>query len=77
VLACEASAKLVTLHLREDTPLDPAKLLQLVQGKHSPWKLSPDYRISRRTPEAEKAPSGLEAAEAVLAALSRCRRADA
>ena len=31
-LGCEATAKGVTLHLRDDTPLDPAKLMKLLMG---------------------------------------------
>src|SRR5205085_11418495 len=35
-LGCEASARAVTLHLREDTPVDPAKLTALATKKGSP-----------------------------------------
>lgn len=47
-LGCEASASRVTLHLREDTPLDPAKIIPLVGERGSPWKLSPDMKLTRR-----------------------------
>jgi transcription-repair coupling factor (superfamily II helicase) len=48
VLGCEANAERVTLHLREDTPLDPAKVMRLVTQPQSPWKLTPDMKLSRR-----------------------------
>jgi transcription-repair coupling factor (superfamily II helicase) len=73
-LACEASQKVVTLHLAEDTPLDPAKVLKLVQAKQSPYKLSPDMRLSRRAREAERFTSGLEAADKLLDELAGCMR---
>ncbi len=69
VLGCEASARLVTLHLRQDTPLDPAKVMQLVGKRGSPFKLTPDMRLSRRFAEGER-PSGLAAADALLAELA-------
>jgi transcription-repair coupling factor (superfamily II helicase) len=72
VLACEAHAKLVTLHLRDDTPLDPAKVLRLVQQKHSPYKLSPDMRLSRRTRDTEQFQSGLEATDRLLGEVMAC-----
>jgi transcription-repair coupling factor (superfamily II helicase) len=71
-LGCEATAKGVTLHLRDDTPLDTAKLMKLMAGKHSPYKLSPDMRLSRRSREGEVFSSGLEAADKVLGDLAGC-----
>ncbi len=47
-LGCEATSSRVTLHLREDTPLDPAKIIPLVGEARSPWKLTPDMKLSRR-----------------------------
>ncbi|MFK8003499.1 MAG: transcription-repair coupling factor [Polyangiales bacterium] len=47
-LGCEASDSRVTLHLREDTPLDPSKIIALVGEPQSPWKLTPDMRLTRR-----------------------------
>jgi transcription-repair coupling factor (superfamily II helicase) len=73
-LACEASSKGVTLHLRDDTPLDPAKILRLVQTKTSPYKLTPDMRLSRRTRETEAFTSGLEATDKLLSELAGCMR---
>ena len=74
VLGCEATARIVTLHLREDTPLDPAKILGLVQKKGSPYKLTPDMRLSRRFAEGERG-TALGNAETVLSELGPCRRA--
>ncbi|HEU4537880.1 MAG TPA: TRCF domain-containing protein, partial [Polyangiaceae bacterium] len=73
-LGLEASARTVTLHLREDTPLDPAKVMALVQKKGSPYKLSPDMRLTRRFAETQPPPSPLENAEALLADLGPCVR---
>ncbi len=77
VLACEASARSVTLHLRTDTPLDPAKILKLVQPKASNYKLTPDMRLTRRTRETEAYTSGLEATDKLLSELSGCLKAEA
>jgi transcription-repair coupling factor (superfamily II helicase) len=48
VLGCEADARSVTLHLRDDTPLDPAKVTALIRKTHGAWKLTPDMRLTRR-----------------------------
>ena len=77
VLACEASARGVTLHLRTDTPLDPAKIMKLVQPKASNYKLTPDMRLTRRTRETEAYTSGLEATDKLLSELSGCLKAEA
>jgi transcription-repair coupling factor (superfamily II helicase) len=77
VLACEATAKMVTLHLRDDTPLDPAKILKLVQQRHSAYKLSPDMRLSRRTKETESHASGLESTDRLLSEMQSCLKDDA
>jgi transcription-repair coupling factor (superfamily II helicase) len=50
-LGCEADSRRVTLHLREDTPLDPAKLMPLVSMSGADWSLSPDMKLTRRYPE--------------------------
>jgi transcription-repair coupling factor (superfamily II helicase) len=71
-LGCEATAKVVTLHLREDAPLDTAKLMKLIGGKQSPYKLSPDMRLTRRSKESEAFTSGLEAADKLLSELAAC-----
>ncbi len=53
VLGCEADSSRVTLHLREDTPLDPAKLMPLVATPGAGWSLSPDMKLTRRYREEE------------------------
>ncbi|MCZ6805779.1 MAG: transcription-repair coupling factor, partial [Deltaproteobacteria bacterium] len=45
---CEAETGRVTLHLREDTHLDPAKLMPLVATPGTEWSLSPDMKLTRR-----------------------------
>jgi len=71
VLGCEASSRQVTLHLREDTTLDPRKVTELVRDKKSPYRLTPDMRLSRRF-EGER--GGLENLEAMLAELAKTAR---
>jgi transcription-repair coupling factor (superfamily II helicase) len=70
VLGCEATARSVTLHLRDDTPLDPKKILELVKLPRSLYKLTPD-RLTRRF---ENGSDGLANAETMLVELSRCWR---
>ena len=78
VLGCEATARSVTLHLRDDTPLDSQKIFALVKaqgsplagkGGPSPWKLTPDIRLTRRF---DGSANGLVNAETMLVELSRC-----
>ncbi|HEY6463092.1 MAG TPA: TRCF domain-containing protein, partial [Polyangiaceae bacterium] len=69
-LGCEANARVVTLHLREDTPLDPTKITALIRATHGRWRLTPDMRLSRRFDEGD----GLANAEATLAELSSCMK---
>jgi transcription-repair coupling factor (superfamily II helicase) len=52
-LGCEADRRRVTLHLREDTPIDPAKLMPLVATPGAGWSLSPDMKLTRRYREEE------------------------
>jgi transcription-repair coupling factor (superfamily II helicase) len=77
VLGCEANARVVTLHLRDDTPLDPARITELVRRARSPWKLTPDMRLTCRfdVQGAPEVTSGLDAAEHVLSALSQLTKA--
>jgi transcription-repair coupling factor (superfamily II helicase) len=73
-LGCEANGRVVTLHLREDTPLDPKEVMDLVRKPRSPYRLTPDMRLSRRFDEGPgRAPTGdgLSNAETMLAELSR------
>ncbi len=50
VLGAEATKTRVTLHLQQDTPLDPAKVMALVAEHGSGYSLSPDMKLSRRMP---------------------------
>jgi transcription-repair coupling factor (superfamily II helicase) len=73
-LGCEATSRRVTLHLRDDTPLDPALLTDLVTRKGSPYRLSPDMRITRLLRDEDGAKDGLAAVDTVLAELARLRK---
>jgi transcription-repair coupling factor (superfamily II helicase) len=72
VLGCEATGKSVSLLLRDDTPLDPAKIRELIAQKRSPYKLSPDGRLTRRVLETEAAADGLVLAAKTLEELAAC-----
>jgi transcription-repair coupling factor (superfamily II helicase) len=72
VLGCEATAKAVTLHLADDTPLDPVKVGALVATKKSPYKISPDGRLTRRALDTEALSNGLVLADTMLDELSKC-----
>ncbi len=74
-LGCEANARVVTMHLRADTPLDPAKVMALIQQKGSPYRMTPDMRLSRRFTDEQG--DGLRNAEAVLFDLSKCLKPEA
>lgn len=72
VLGCEATKKSASLHLRGDTPLDPAKIGALVAEKKSPYRLSPDGRLTRRALESEAFSDGLALTDRMLSELMRC-----
>ncbi len=61
-LGIEASRERVTLHLREDSPIDAAKVMELCAAKKSPYKLTPDLRLMRRFGEGD----GVSNAERML-----------
>ncbi len=67
-LGCEANARVLALHLRDDTPLDPAKITALIRRSNGAWKLTPDMRLTRRFPNATG--ETITNAEAALAELS-------
>jgi transcription-repair coupling factor (superfamily II helicase) len=75
VLGLDATRSIVTLHLRDDTPLDPEKISTLVGRKKSPYRLSPDGRLSRRALPGEDPPNGLVLADRMLAELAYCTKA--
>ena len=68
-LGCEATPRQVTLHLAADTPLDAERITRLVRAPRSPWRLTPDMRLSRRF---EGGAGSLANAEVVLEELARC-----
>jgi transcription-repair coupling factor (superfamily II helicase) len=72
VLGCEATQKSVTLHLRDDTPLDPQKIGELLAKKKSPYRITPDGRLTRRAQEGEPVENGLELASRMLSELQSC-----
>lgn len=72
-LGCEATSKSVTLHLREDTPLDAEKIMDLVRKPKSNYRLTPDMRLTRRFEQS--AGDGLSNAETLLAELAKCWKA--
>jgi transcription-repair coupling factor (superfamily II helicase) len=69
-LGCEATERSVSLHLRNDTPLDPVAVGELVAKKKSPYRLAPDGRLTRRTLDGESFANGLELCDKVLSELS-------
>jgi transcription-repair coupling factor (superfamily II helicase) len=73
VLGCEATRERVTLHLREDTVLDPAKVMAKVALPRSPWRLSPDMKLTRRF-GVELAGDPLDRLETVLRELEDLRK---
>jgi transcription-repair coupling factor (superfamily II helicase) len=70
VVGCEANSRAVTLHLRDDTPLDPARITALIRRTQGAWRLTPDMRLSRRFGGAPA--DGLSNAETALAELMPC-----
>ncbi|MFI5302743.1 MAG: TRCF domain-containing protein, partial [Polyangiales bacterium] len=75
-LGCEAVQDRVTLHLRDDTPLDPQKLMKVVAKKGSPWRLTPDRRLTRRWEPGETR-DGIDAVERLIGELQQHRKDDA
>jgi transcription-repair coupling factor (superfamily II helicase) len=69
-LGCEATKQRVTLHLRDDTPIDAARLTALVQARGSNYRLTPDMRLTRHARVGECFASGLEAVERLLGEIS-------
>ncbi|HXX70336.1 MAG TPA: transcription-repair coupling factor [Polyangiaceae bacterium] len=67
-LGCEANARVVTFHLREDTPLDPTKVTAMIRSSRGAWRLTPDMRLSRRFADGEG--DALSNAETALAELA-------
>jgi transcription-repair coupling factor (superfamily II helicase) len=66
VLSCEASARAVTLHLREDTPLDVAKITRLAVERPELYRVTPLGQVVRRATERERSAGGLALAATLL-----------
>lgn len=66
VLSCEASARAVTLHLREDTPLDVAKITRLAVERPELYRVTPLGQVVRRATERERSAGGLALAALLL-----------
>jgi transcription-repair coupling factor (superfamily II helicase) len=75
-VGCEANARSVTLHLADDHRLNTPELIEMVQKRNSPYKVSPDMRLTRRATDKDGWENGLDALEALLTELSRCIRQD-
>jgi transcription-repair coupling factor (superfamily II helicase) len=52
--AIELTEVRMALTLGDETPLEPAAVMRLVNAKNSPWKLTPDMRLSRAFAAGEK-----------------------
>ncbi len=63
--AIELSESRLALALADDTPLRPEQVMDLVNKKRSPWRLTPDMRLSRSWQEAER-PDRLKIARKLL-----------
>jgi transcription-repair coupling factor (superfamily II helicase) len=66
VLSCEASARAVTLHLRDDTPLDTKKITRLAVDRPDVYRVTPHGQVVRRATERERSGGGLELARRML-----------
>jgi transcription-repair coupling factor (superfamily II helicase) len=66
VLSCEASAKAVTLHLADDTPLDTKKITRLAVERPDTYRVTPHGQVVRRATERERSAGGLELARRML-----------
>lgn len=73
VLGAEANRRRVSLHLREDTPLDPSKVMKRVAERGSPWKLTPQMQLTRRFDEDHPGDS-LDRLEEVIGDAEEMRR---
>ncbi len=70
-LSLELNPVRLVLALSDDTPLDPAKIMQLIQKPSSPYRLSPDMRLIRQFSKPEKEQPVI-AAKATLMELLGC-----
>jgi transcription-repair coupling factor (superfamily II helicase) len=66
VLSCEASARAVTLHLADETPLDTKKITRLAVERPDTYRVTPHRQVVRRATERERSLGGLELARRML-----------
>lgn len=66
VLSCEANRDQVRLRVREDTPLDPARIGRLITDPTSGYRLLPDGTLIAKRQENERAANGLELLSRIL-----------
>jgi transcription-repair coupling factor (superfamily II helicase) len=72
ILVCEAAGTTVAFRFRDDTPVDAAKLAQLVAASKGRYKLAPDGRLVRRRLDTEpQIRNSLELAETALQDLAQ------
>lgn len=74
--AIELSETRLALALADDTPLRPEQVMRLVNAKKSPWRLTPDMRLTRHWLPGE-APDRPKLARALLAELLRAAQTPA
>jgi transcription-repair coupling factor (superfamily II helicase) len=74
VLSCDANTEQVRLRVREDTPLDPNRLMSLVGDAESGYRLHPDGTIIAKRRAGERTGNGLLLLERVLEELSDVMR---
>src|SRR5690606_4043994 len=53
-ISIELNPVRLVLTLGEDTPLEPARVMELIQKAHSLYKLTPDMRLVRQFSKAER-----------------------
>jgi transcription-repair coupling factor (superfamily II helicase) len=70
-LGCEATPRRVTLHLREDTPLDPPKVMSVIAASGGALSLTPDMRLTRRFGDEEKNGDAIDRIDQLLTELRR------
>ena len=75
--AIELSETRLALALADDTPLQPAQVMRLVNEKKSPWRLTPDMRLVRHWVGEAERDQRLKIAKGLLADLLKAAKAPA
>jgi transcription-repair coupling factor (superfamily II helicase) len=65
-LGLSATGQTASLHLRQDTPLSPQKLVPFVAQSAGLYSLSPDGRLTRRARKGQGESDGLVHADRML-----------